>query len=131
MAAVKPICAELSEKQQRIARLLIVSLRTNYSASDQKIKSTEIIKAVRARGFTLHDAELRQIIGYIRRQDLCAPGFILSDGGGYWYSEDENEMQQVWASEYGRALNILHNFKPLHRRFKHLQGLANNLFHNT
>jgi hypothetical protein len=118
----------ISDKHIRIARLLILSLKTNYNSQDYKIKSHEVIVKLRERGFSICDAELRQIIGFIRRNDLCNPGFILSDNGGYWYSEDENEMETVWQSNHGRAIEIIKNFKPLYKRFKHLMNEQNSLF---
>jgi hypothetical protein len=118
----------ISEKHIRAARLLVVSLTTNYNSAERKIKSNEIVVKLRERGFAIGDAELRQIIGYIRRNDLCAPGFILSDQGGYWFSTDEKEMQKVWESNHGRAIEIMSNFAPLHKRFKHLLSNQNSLF---
>jgi hypothetical protein len=118
----------ISEKHIRAARLLVVSLSTNYNSAERKIKSNEIVVKLRERGFAIGDAELRQIIGYIRRNDLCAPGFILSDQGGYWFSTDEKEMQKVWESNHGRAIEIMSNFAPLHKRFKHLLSNQNSLF---
>lgn len=118
----------ISEKHIRAARLLVVSLTTNYNSAERKIKSNEIVVKLRERGFAIGDAELRQIIGWIRRNDLCAPGFILSDQGGYWFSTDEKEMQRVWESNHGRAIEIMSNFAPLHKRFKHLLSNQNSLF---
>jgi hypothetical protein len=118
----------ISDKHIRIARLLVVSFCSNYNSSDNKIKSNAIIQKLRERGFSIGDAELRDIIGYIRRNDLCSPGFILSDNNGYWYSENENEMQKVWQSNHGRALEIMANFAPLHKRFKHLISEQNSIF---
>jgi hypothetical protein len=118
----------ISEKHIRAARLLVVSLTSNYNSAERKIKSNEIVVKLRERGFAIGDAELRQIIGYIRRNDLCAPGFILSDQGGYWFSTDEKEMQRVWESNHGRAIEIMSNFAPLHKRFKHLLSNQNSLF---
>lgn len=118
----------ISEKHQRIAGLLIRSFRANYNCADLKIKSNLIIVRLRERGFNINDAELREVIGHIRRNDICSPGFILSDNTGYWYSEKEEEMKKVWECEHGRALKIMLNFSPLHRRFKHLINQQNSLF---
>ena len=92
----------ISEKHQRIAGLLIRSFRTNYNSADTKIKSNAIIEKLRERNMGIGDAELREIIGHIRRNDLCSPGFILSDNGGYWYSENE-ELSIVTGKQIGRA----------------------------
>lgn len=118
----------ISDKQKRIAGLLMLSFRTNYNSSFLKIKSNAIVAKLRERGYGCTDAELREIIGHIRRNDLCSPGFILSDNGGYWYSEDEEEMQKVWQSNHGRAIEIMSNFAPLHKRFKHLINERNSIF---
>ena len=117
-----------SEKQRRVVDLLIRSFTSNYNSSEKKIKSSEIVTKLRERGFSVGDVELREIIGYIRRNDLCAPGFILSDNGGYWFSTDEKEMQKVWESNHGRAIEIMMNFAPLNKRFKHLISEKNSLF---
>lgn len=118
----------ISEKHQRVAGLLIRSFRTNYNSVNHKIKSNDIIARLRERNLSIGDAELREIIGHIRRNDLCSPGFILSDNTGYWYSENEQEMQRVWESEHGRALKIMMNFQPLHKRFKHLISEKDSIF---
>lgn len=118
----------ISDKHQKIAGLLIRSFRTNYNSADNKIKSDTIIGHLKDRGYRINDAELRTIIGHIRRNDLCSPGFILSDNSGYWFSEDANDMQQVWKSQYGRAVEIMKNFQPLHRRFKHLTSEIDSMF---
>ena len=117
-----------SEKHERVVNLLVKSFRANYNDADHKIKSVEIIEKLKVRNYRVHDAEIRELIGFIRRNDLCAPGFILSDHEGYWYSEDENEMKKVWESQHGRAIEIMTNFAPLHKRFKHLITGKNSLF---
>jgi hypothetical protein len=118
----------ISEKQQRIAGMLMHGFRVNHNSAAKKIKASLIISRLRERGCNIGDAELRDIIGHIRRNDLCSPGFILSDNGGYWYSEDRNEMELVWKSQYGRAIEIMKNFQPLHKRFKHLVSEENSIF---
>lgn len=112
----------LSNKQQKIAGLIMYSLKLNHSTHESKIKANDILNNIRTRGYKINDAEIRQIVGYIRRNDLCSPGFILADNGGYWYSEDLSEMAAVYETEFGRALNVMHNFKPLRRRIKHLKN---------
>lgn len=119
---------DISDKHKKIAGLLMLSFRTNYNSCERKIKSNLIIEGLRSRNYSVGDAELREIIGHIRRNDLCSPGFILSDREGYWYSENEMEMQRVWESEHGRALNIMRNFQPLHKRFKHLISEKDSIF---
>ncbi len=121
----------ISEKHQQMAGMLIRGFRLNHNSAANKIKASVIIARLKDRGHSINDAELRQIIGYIRRNDLCSPGFILSDNNGYWYSDDKDEMQQVWKSQYGRALEIMKNFQPLHKRFKHLVNEENSMFNNT
>jgi len=110
----------LSEKHQRIAGLIMHSLKLNHGSQEAKIKSGEILQHIRLRGYKIGDSELRQIIGHIRRNDICGPGFILADNGGYWYSESLDEMADVYKTEFSRALNVMLNFKPLRRRIKHL-----------
>ena len=122
------ITETISEKHQMIAGQVIRGFITNHNGADKKIKSVDIITGLQRRGYNIGDAELRQVIGHIRRNDLCSPGFILSDNSGYWYSEDAGEMELVWKSQYGRAIEIMKNFQPLHKRFKHLVSEIDSMF---
>ena len=126
---------ELNEDQKKVAGLIMLSMRTKYNNDKLKIKSKEMILKITDRGYKIGDAELRKIIGFIRRNDMCSPGFILADNAGYWYSEETEDLKRVWESEYGRALAILKNFSPLRRRFKHLiseeQGTIFNAIENS
>jgi hypothetical protein len=117
-----------NEKQERAVRLLVLSFKQNHNNGNKKIKAAEIIEKLKTRNYNISDAELRQLFAFIRRHDLAAPGFILSDNEGYWYSEDEAEMQRVWKSQYNRAIEIMTNFAPLHKRFKHLLTDKDSLF---
>lgn len=121
----------ISDKHQIIAGQVIRGFRINHNGADKKIKSADIIAGLKRRGYIIGDAELRQIIGHIRRNDLCSPGFILSDSNGYWLSEDAIDMQQVWKSQYGRAVEIMKNFQPLHKRFKHLVSEEQSMFNKS
>jgi len=121
---------QISEKHQRIAGLLMRNLKNNHGSVNTKIKAREIMAALKLRGYSVDDGELRSIIGHIRRNDLCAPGFILSDPGGYWYSENLEDMEPVLETEYGRALKIMLNFRPLRRRIRHLLAGKNSLFNS-
>jgi len=112
----------INEKQMRVAGWLMRSLINCHNSPDQKITSDQILYKIRNNGLKMDGGQLREIIGHIRRNDLCAPGFILSDNSGYWYSEDVAEMEKVWDSELSRARNILQNFNPLRRRVKHLKN---------
>lgn len=121
----------ISDKQQMIAGQVILGFRVNHNGADKKIKSADIIAGLKRRSYNIGDAELRQIIGHIRRNDLCSPGFILSDNSGYWYSESPDDMQQVWKSQYSRAIEIMKNFQPLNKRFKHLLSEQDSMFNLT
>ena len=122
---------ELSPEQIRAAGLIILSMKNKYNSDKMKIKAKEIIIRLDGRGYKIHDADLRRIIGHIRRNDMCSPGFILSDNGGYWYSEETKDLKKVWETEYGRALAILKNFSPLRKRFKHLISKEQVIIFNT
>lgn len=109
----------VSEKYQKVAGLLMWAFTKHYHSSNQKIKSDEIRRRLALRGYKVHDAELRDIIAHVRRSNMLSPGFILSDNGGYWYSEDPKEQKEVWKSQYERALSIMQNFAHLRKLFQH------------
>lgn len=110
----------VNEKTMRVAGWIMRSLILQHNNQETKIKSDDMVKAIRNGGYRMDGAELREIIGHIRRNDLCRPGFIVSDNGGYWYTEKVEEMEKAWQTEFNRARNILKNFNPLRRRVKHL-----------
>jgi hypothetical protein len=112
-----PLPISLSEIEHKAARIICNSFRMNYNSSRKKIKSDLLISKLKERGYDFSDSDLRRILAFIRRNNLVKPGFILSDNNGYWYSEDFNEMKKVWQSQYGRAIEIMTNFKPLHDMF--------------
>jgi hypothetical protein len=107
----------LKEKEAKVVGLICKSFRLNYNNRLSKITSDSIVKKLRAKGHDINGASLRNILAYIRRNNLMQPGFILSDNLGYWYSENFEEMRRVWKSQYGRAIEIMTNFKPLHEMF--------------
>jgi hypothetical protein len=115
----KPSEILLSEQEQKAVAIICNSFRMNYNNAGRKIKikSAEVVKKLKERGHDLNDADLRNILAFIRRNHLLKPGFILSDNGGYWYSENLDEMKRVWESQYGRVREIMANFKPLHDMF--------------
>lgn len=79
-----------------------------------RLKLQDIAGAPRA----LLDMELQNALGFMRREDMLAPGFILSDNKGYWYSEDEEEQMDTWQTQMDRATCMLKNFAPIYRRYK-------------
>lgn len=111
---------EISEKHKGTAGFIIHSMRVKYNSATAKIKKPDMLERMATRGYILHERELRNLISFIRRNDLASPGFIVSDTHGYWYTENMEEMQKVWETEYGRAISILKNISPLRKRFKHL-----------
>ncbi len=110
---------ELPQIDRKIAALLIVSFRTNYNHQDLQITNDVIVRKVKERGYKFSGAKLRAILGTIRHHDMAAPGFIVSDNGGYWYTEDVAEMLEFWNSQRGRVIEIMKNVHPLYRLFKY------------
>lgn len=107
----------LKEKEAKVVALVCKSFRLNYNNRLSKITSDSIVKKLKEKGHDISGASLRNVLAYVRRNNLMHPGFILSDNNGYWYSENLDEMKMVWRRQYGRALEIMTNFKPLHEMF--------------
>jgi len=112
----------------RIAGLMIRSLKMLHNTADTKIKTDEILTELIRRNLKCTGVELREVIGHIRRNDLCSPGFILGDTDGYWYSENLDEMKEVYDSIFGRAKRMLQNFTPLRKRIRHLINETESIF---
>lgn len=106
----------LNDRDLRIAKLVCNSFRLNYNGN--KIKSSEIINALAIRNIKITDASFREILGVIRENDMCYPGFIVSDNTGYWYTENIEEMKRFWDSQHGRVCSIMKNISALYRRLK-------------
>jgi hypothetical protein len=103
----------MTQTDRKIAALLIVSFRANYNRESLKLTSDVIVRKVKERGYLFSGAKLRAFLGTIRHHNLAAPGFIVSDNGGYWYTEDISEMRDFWESQRGRVIEIM-----LYEKFK-------------
>lgn len=109
---------ELSTNDLNVARLLIKSFKVNYNNPGAKITNDVVVKKVKERGYRFSGAKFRSILGTIRHHNLAAPGFIVSDNNGYWYTEQVSEMQDFWKSQRGRVIEIMKNVHPLYELFK-------------
>jgi hypothetical protein len=107
---------KLNEADYRLVPIILKGFR-RHVGKDARITSAEIISRLRSNGCEITDATLRRVIGFIRRHELAAPGFILSDSRGYWYSENKEEAMDVWDAQYSRALEIIQNFSPILKRY--------------
>lgn len=124
MISPETILPNLSPDELKLINLICKSLVVNYNSVNNKIKSAEIILKLSERGIIVKDEDVRSVIRWVKRNDYVSPGFILTSSTGFWYSEDEKEMEQVYRSEWGRAIEVLTNIKPLYRRFKHLHSVS-------
>lgn len=115
---IKYELGNITIEDQKLFDPIYKSFLYNHNNSKKKVKSGEIRNGMRRSGYMLNDAQFRKIIGYMRSVDYFKPGFILSDGDGYWYSEDISEMKKFYSSMKFRALSILHNVKPLFEKLK-------------
>ena len=109
---------ELSETDRKLVALLVKSFRTNYNRKKLQITNDVIVRKIRERGYRFSGAKLRVLIGLIRQHNLARTGFIVSDNGGYWYTEDVSEMRDFWNSQRGRVIEIMKNVHPLYELFK-------------
>lgn len=103
----------LSEKELAAIPIIAEGFRQRYNSADTKIKTDRMIVKLKLRGHALTGVSIRRILGFLRRAEAMQPGFILSDAGGYWYSENKDEWAECWEREYGRAMEIIQNFHPL------------------
>lgn len=120
---------QVNEKQMQIAGYLIRVLTRYHNNAKCKAKAPQIIIGIRNKGHAIggDGSELRDIIGIIRRSGICHPGFILSDSGGYWYSEDLEEFKRVSESSINRAKEIMRNTTELRKLIRHMEAEKNKL----
>lgn len=70
-------------------------------------------------GLNYSDRTLRNYIQYIRKNDLCGVGFILSSvEKGYWYTEDFTEMSLFVTQEFNRMASQFETVEKLQIRLR-------------
>jgi hypothetical protein len=109
-----------SQKLSYVQSLLTV-FRERYSGKDKAVKTADLLFHLKASGkCNLSPQTLRELIGYIRQNDLLAPGFIISNvNNGYWLSLDKAELDGFIDQELNRMSNQFGNIEMLHQRIRY------------
>jgi hypothetical protein len=90
--------------------------RIKINGSNRAVKTEVLLKNF---GLTYSPQTLRRYLGYIRQNDLSAPGFIVSNVNlGYWYTECPTEKNDFLQRELNRIASQYANIEMLHRSLK-------------
>ena len=105
----------LPQNANQVEKLLNL-FKTNFSTKQNAVFRKDLLKKYNL-GYS--DRLLRQYIQYIRQNDLCGKGFILSNvKNGYWYTEDEGEMKHFITQELGRMATQFESLEKLQLRLR-------------
>lgn len=90
--------------------------RTKLNGLNKAVKTDVLLKNF---GLNYSPQTLRKYLGYIRQNDLAAPGFIVSNvNRGYWYTECPIEKNDFLQQELNRIANQYANIEMLHLSLK-------------
>lgn len=103
----------LTDLEKSFLRPVCSAFTINHNSPERKIKSQDVVKNMKLKGYPITERSLRKIIGHIRYNNLLKPYFILSDSDGYWVSDSSRELKKFYNSMRFRAINILSNIKAI------------------
>ena len=100
-----------------IAKLMDV-FKNHFNDKNRAIKTEALLSFLRyEHNVKTNDRKLRAALGFIRRNDMLNPGFIVSDvNTGYWFSNDTAEHREFINDQLNRMSNQFDNIKELHKR---------------
>lgn len=96
-----------------------------------RMMNDRVIAYLAEKGYKVTGEKFRDLLGVIRRNDSCTKylkkyhgiekhAFIVSESsrkGGYWWTEDLNEMKTFWENQHKRICETMSNAKPLYVLF--------------
>lgn len=85
---------QFNKKKFEIVQTLISVFKGNYKTVDRAVSTEVLLYDLKAKGLATISAEtLRELIKYIRDNNLMKPGYIVSSvNKGYWLSTDKSEI---------------------------------------
>lgn len=93
---------------------LLSVLSNNHNTKLSAIKTDILLKQYRLGYSARH---LRMVIELIRKNDLAAPAFLVSNTQvGYWLTSDISEMKAFLNQELDRVSNQVDNINTLRKR---------------
>jgi hypothetical protein len=96
------------------AEQLIAVLSCNHKTKSSAVKTDILLKKYRLGYSARH---LRMVIELIRKNDLAAPAFLVSNTQvGYWITSDLSEMKAFLNQELDRVSNQVDNINTLRMR---------------
>lgn len=123
----------LKENELQMVDVIIGLFKSLYQGNENAVKTDRILFELSQLHIPTSGSVLRNVIGHIRRNDLMAPAYIISDVGyGYWLSNDEIEMRDFLEKQLNRMANQFLNVKHLKQRItksqKNTQEIQTQLF---
>lgn len=109
----------LIESELKLVDVVIGLFKSLYQGNDKAIKNDHLLFELAKLGHPTSGNTLRTVIGHIRRNDMLAPAYIVSDVSyGYWLTNDETEMRVFFDKMMNRMANQYQNMQHLHQRLK-------------
>ncbi|WP_432714394.1 hypothetical protein [Pedobacter sp.] len=114
-----------TQKLNQVQDLMSV-FKDRYSGKAKAVKTADLLFHLKASGKGIISPQtLRELLGYIRHNDLLSPGFIVSNVNiGYWLSFEKEELSGYLDQELNRMSNQFQNLQLLHQRTKYGQKTA-------
>jgi len=108
------------QAEQSLVDMVLALFKTRLKGCEHAEQTSTILAYLSIAGCETSPQTLRAAIGHIRREDLLAPGYILSDiNAGYWLSDDKAEMSAFLDKQLNRMTNQFQNIKLLHQRIRY------------
>lgn len=82
----------LSPYERNVLMPRLIAGLTNRACEKHAIKSTEIIRVLKAEGYSINDSQIRSIVRHIRQNHIL-PCLASSAAKGYWIETDPNKLK--------------------------------------
>lgn len=100
---------ELTEKELELAKLMAEGFKRRIGKTNS-ISSTEIIRLMKAKGYSLSGPRIRKIVNFlVNTQGVHA--WFIADESGYYVATNEEEVEKHVLSLVQRAASIVQRAK--------------------
>ena len=110
----------LKKEDITLTEILIKLFKDHHTGIGCAVKTAHLLQELAVLSVSTNAKTIRNLIGHIRRHDILAPGYILSDvKAGYWLSYDTGEQSSYIDKQLNRMTNQFQNIKSLHNRVRY------------
>lgn len=109
LAGFESYTHELTEKEVEMAKYMAIGFQRRVG-KENAISSTEIIKAMKAKGHSISGPRVRKIVNFLVNTKMVHPWFI-ADESGYYIATKEEEVERHVLSLVQRGASIIQRAK--------------------